>query len=92
MKVAHYTNCVSVLALATAIAVGAPAFAQDATTTAPKAEEAQGLEVIVVTASGRNRTQLNSSVSVTSIGAEAIADFKPSSESELLRMIPGIQV
>ncbi|MFN5270247.1 MAG: TonB-dependent receptor, partial [Hyphomonadaceae bacterium] len=32
------------------------------------------------------------SVSVTTVNAQAIADFKPSSESELLRMIPGIQV
>ncbi|MFN5553668.1 MAG: TonB-dependent receptor, partial [Hyphomonadaceae bacterium] len=39
-----------------------------------------------------NRTQINSSVSVTTVNAQAIADFKPSSESELLRMIPGIQV
>jgi outer membrane receptor protein involved in Fe transport len=90
MKVAHFTNCVSMIAIASALAVTAPAFAQQAPAAA--AEPKDNLEIVVVTASGGNRTQINSSVSVTTIGAQAIADFKPSSESELLRMIPGIQV
>ena len=66
-----------------------PVLAQDA-----PAEEAavDSLDEIVVTASGRDKTQLNSSVSVTSINSQLIEDFKPSSESELYRMIPGIQV
>jgi outer membrane receptor protein involved in Fe transport len=91
MKVAHFTNCVSAVAIATALAASAPAFAQTAPT-ATSTEPKDSLETVVVTASGGNRTQLNSSVSVTTVGAQAIADFKPSSESELLRMIPGIQV
>jgi outer membrane receptor protein involved in Fe transport len=94
MKVTRFTNCVSAIAIVTALSASAPAFAQQAPA-APAAaakDQPEGLEVVVVTASGGNRTQLNSSVSVTSVGAEAIAAFKPSSESELLRMIPGIQV
>jgi outer membrane receptor protein involved in Fe transport len=89
MKVAQFSNCVSAIALVTALAAAAPALAQQAPA-AP--QEADGLEVVIVTASGGNRTQINSSVSVTTVNAQAIADFKPSSESELLRMIPGIQV
>ncbi|GBF59330.1 vitamin B12 transporter BtuB [Candidatus Phycosocius bacilliformis] len=89
MKVARFSNCVSALALVTALAAGAPAVAQQAPT---QQAEPDGLEVVIVTASGGNRTQINSSVSVTTVNAQAIADFKPSSESELLRMIPGIQV
>jgi outer membrane receptor protein involved in Fe transport len=91
MKVAHFTNCASVIAIVSALAVSAPAFAQQAPVPA-SSEPKDNLEIVVVTASGGNRTQLNSSVSVTTVGAQAIADFKPSSESELLRMIPGIQV
>lgn len=89
MKVAQFSNCVSAIALVTALAAGAPAMAQQA---AAAPQEPEGLEVVIVTASGGNRTQINSSVSVTTVSAQAIADFKPSSESELLRMIPGIQV
>ncbi len=89
MKVAQFSNCVSAIALVTALAAGAPAMAQQAAATP---QEPDGLEVVIVTASGGNRTQINSSVSVTTVNAQAIADFKPSSESELLRMIPGIQV
>ena len=51
------------------------------------------LEEVVVTASpGANRSQLETAASVTSIGADLIEDFQPTSESEVLRMIPGIQV
>lgn len=89
MKVAQFSNCVSAIALVTALAAVAPAMAQQA---AAAPQEPEGLEVVIVTASGGNRTQINSSVSVTTVNAQAIADFKPSSESELLRMIPGIQV
>jgi len=91
MKKFALKNCVSAAALAVMSAVAVPAMAQDA---APAAGEtdAQGLDVIVVTASGKDKTQLNTSVSVTSVSAALIEDFKPSSEAEIYRMIPGIQV
>ncbi len=78
-------SCASFATLAM-IAAAAPAFAADET------NANSGLDEIVVTASGRDKTQLNSSVSVTSVNAELIQDFKPSSEAEVFRMIPGIQV
>ncbi|HEX4846508.1 MAG TPA: TonB-dependent receptor [Novosphingobium sp.] len=69
--------------------VAAPAFAQDA----PADEaEATGLDEIVVTASGRDKTKLDSSVSSTSVDASLIEGMNPSSEAEVFRMIPGIQV
>lgn len=90
-------SCVSLIAVAGA----APAFAQTAAAppasvdnqVADAAEGDQGpLDDIVVTASGRDRRQLDSSVSVTTISADTIETFRPSSESEALRLIPGIQV
>ena len=89
MKKSVLRSCVSAASLAVMTVHAMPALAQDT----PAAEEApDSLDEIVVTASGRDKTQLNSSVSVTSINSQLIEDFKPSSESELYRMIPGIQV
>jgi outer membrane receptor protein involved in Fe transport len=79
-------TCVSFATLAI-MSAAAPVLAQDA-----PAEEEVGLDEIVVTASGGGKTKLDSSVSVTSVDAELIQDFRPSSESEIFRMIPGIQV
>ena len=84
-------SCASLAAIAT-MALAVPAFAQDTAPAADTAEEGTGLDEIVVTASGKDKTQLNSSVSVTSVSAELIENFKPSSEAEIFRMIPGIQV
>jgi outer membrane receptor protein involved in Fe transport len=90
MKKSVSRNCASVVAFAAAALVAVPAFAQDA----PPADDsaAAGLDEIVVTASGKDKTQLNTSISVTSVAAETIESFKPSSEAEIFRMIPGIQV
>ncbi|NJS13742.1 MAG: TonB-dependent receptor [Sphingopyxis sp.] len=85
MRKSFSNHCVSAIAIACA-AVSAPAWAQDASE-----EEASGLDVIVVTASGGNKTQLDSAISVTSVDADLIANFKPASESEIYRLIPGIQ-
>ena len=50
-----------------------------------------GVAALTLVKSG-TKTQIESSISVTSVSAQLIEDFKPSSEAELLRMIPGIQV
>ena len=90
MKKSVVRNCVSVAAVAAAAMFAVPALAQDA----PPADEVSedGLSDIVVTASGGNKTALNSSVSVTSIDNSVIEGMHPSSEAEVFRMIPGIQV
>lgn len=80
-------SCASVAVMAAMASFAVPAYAAD-----EEATEATGLDEIVVTASGKDKTQINTSVSVTSVDAQLIEDFKPSSEAELLRMIPGIQV
>ncbi len=77
---------------ATSLAVTSPAWSQGADDAAQSDDDLGSLEEVVVTASGRDKTQLNSAVSVTSVNADLIRDFQPSSESEIFRMIPGIQV
>jgi outer membrane receptor protein involved in Fe transport len=88
MKKSLLKTCASVAVLAAA-SVAAPAFAQQAAEDEAAVNDA---DMIVVTASGGNKSQLNTSVSVTSIGADLIESMRPSSEAEVFRMIPGIQV
>ncbi len=93
MSVSNLKTCVSVAALGLAMAA-APAFAQSATPAAADtaaADENGGLNEIVVTASGKDKTQLRSSISVTNLSADLIQNFTPHSEAEVLRLIPGIQ-
>jgi outer membrane receptor protein involved in Fe transport len=92
MKKSVLKGCVSIASIVMMSAFAAPAFAQDTAPADATDTDATGLDAIVVTASGKNKSQLNSSVSVTSISSDLIQDFKPSSEAEVFRMIPGIQV
>jgi outer membrane receptor protein involved in Fe transport len=89
MRITEFKTCASALAIGVAVALAAPAYAQ---ATPADDAEATGLDEIVVTASGKDRSQLNSSVAVTTVNAETIQSFHPSSEAEALRLIPGIQV
>ena len=50
-----------------------------------------GLEEVVVTARARPQTKLRSSVSVTSLNPETIAQSAPSSAADILRDVPGIR-
>ncbi|WKL56719.1 TonB-dependent receptor [Asticcacaulis sp. ZE23SCel15] len=70
-------------------ALGCAAHSQEAPVEAPQADDA--VETVIVTASGRDKTLLKSSVSVASVSAEQISDFTPRSEAEVYRLIPGIQ-
>jgi outer membrane receptor protein involved in Fe transport len=88
MKGFHFASCATV-AVATALLSATPVYAQ--TAPAAAAEDAEGLDEIVVTASGGDRTLINTAISVTSVDATTIANFKPTSESEIYRLIPGIQ-
>lgn len=81
-------NCASVGALAVvALVLAAPAQAQDK----PVADGDDG-EAIVVTASSAGRTAQNSSISVSQISQDAIVNFTPRSQAEVLRAIPGLNV
>ena len=83
MKLRH-ALCAS--AALSGLLVAVPAFAQD------NAEEtgAEG-EEIIVTAVARGQNRLESSVSVSAIGAQAIANLAAPSSADLIRQIPGIR-
>ncbi len=63
-----------------------PAFAQDNA----DAPEAQG-EEIIVTAVAKGQNRIESSVSVSTIGADTIAKLAAPSAADLIRQIPGIR-
>ncbi|MCW1381925.1 TonB-dependent receptor [Novosphingobium sp. KCTC 2891] len=75
-------------------ALSAPALAQDANPQ-PAADDAAadplGMNEIVVTAQPRAVNKLDSSVSVSSLGAAAIAEAAPRTTAEIFRSIPGIR-
>jgi outer membrane receptor protein involved in Fe transport len=92
MKKNELKSVVSLTAIAL-LSIATPAFAQEAAADeATEEDEFAGLDAIVVTASGRDRTQIETSVSVTSLDAQMIQDFQPSSEAEVFKLLPGIQV
>ncbi|HBM73608.1 MAG TPA: TonB-dependent receptor, partial [Erythrobacter sp.] len=81
----------NVLAAGVALsAISAPAFAQEG---APAADgdPVLGDNVIIVTAVAQGQNRLESSVSVSALDAESIADLNPSSSADLIRQIPGIR-
>jgi outer membrane receptor protein involved in Fe transport len=70
-----------------------PALAQQAPAADPQQSDADALtmEDIVVTASPRAETKFESSVSVSSVSAEALAQSSPRSVADVFRTIPGIR-
>ncbi|KEO86522.1 TonB-dependent receptor [Erythrobacter sp. JL475] len=78
-------------ALCASVAVfglASPAIAQE--NAADGAAEAEGSEIIV-TAVARGQNRIESSVSVSTIGAEALTDLGAPSSADLIRQIPGIR-
>ena len=90
MTKSTYRSRASALALCAALSFPTAATAQDAASEAAETD-ANGLDVIVVTASVGNQTQIESSISVTSIDNSIIDNFQPASEAEIFRLLPGIQ-
>lgn len=82
-----FRACASALALGIAISFSTGASAQDAAAE----EETGGLNDIVVTAAAGTQTQIESSISVTSLDDDLIQNFQPASEAEIFRLLPGIQ-
>ena len=79
------------LLLATsALMVAMPAHAQQAEAPQAEADTPTG-DDIIVTAVARGQNRLDSSVSVSSLGADAIASAAPRSAAELFRSLPGIR-
>jgi len=87
MKMTACRTRASAAAIVMATLMAAPAIAQDK----PEVADAGSLDAIVVTASVGNKTKLNSSISVTSVSSDTIADFRPQSTGDLLRLLPGLQ-
>ncbi len=52
----------------------------------------RALDRLVVTGTATQRSQIESAVAVTSVDAAVIDQFQPTSEAELFRLLPGIQV
>lgn len=65
--------------------ISAPAFAQDTTDETVEGEE------IIVTAVARGQNRIESSVSVSAIGADEITKLNAPSSADLIRQIPGIR-
>ena len=87
MRRSALTKHASIIAIGF-VTMSGNAWAQDAET-APAEEEYSTLDEIVVTASGRDQTKLESSISVTSVNAQMIQDFQPSSMLRaLIRGLP----
>ena len=86
MKRTVLKGCASVFALGVALS-GTSAMAQEASET-----DYSGLDEIVVTAAAGDQKQIETSISVTSIDSQLIQDFQPSSEAEVFKLLPGIQV
>jgi outer membrane receptor protein involved in Fe transport len=74
----------------TALVAAMPAFAQQQTAAQQTDDATQGGEIIV-TAVARGQNRLDSSISVSSLGSEAIANTGSRSAAELFRNIPGIR-
>jgi outer membrane receptor protein involved in Fe transport len=85
MNQSSLKSYVSIVAMGVA-SLSLPAFAAD--NAAEKVEE----PAIVVTAASSGKTAQNSSISVSQISQEAITNFTPRSQAEVLRAIPGLNV
>ncbi len=95
MRGSIFNACASMGALAAGL-IALPAIAQVAPPATAQGDAAatqppQPTDDIVVTATAGDRSRFRSSISVSQISQEAIQNFTPRSEAEVLRNIPGIQ-
>jgi outer membrane receptor protein involved in Fe transport len=85
-----FKSCASFAALSLA-SLSASAYAAEQAPAAAQPASDDGLNAIVVTASTGDKSKLNSSISISSVSASTIADFRPNSQGDLLRLLPGLQ-
>lgn len=80
----------ALLAASSAVAfVSLPALAQEKPA-APAKDDGLALERVVVTATSLAKTKLQSSLSVTTVDSDLVTAMNPQTQSEVLRLIPGI--
>ncbi len=87
MKKSALKSCASFVVIGM-MALAAPSFAQDVPA---ESGDALGLDEIVVTASPRGVNKLESSISVSTLAPELIAQSAPRTTAEIFRSIPGIR-
>jgi outer membrane receptor protein involved in Fe transport len=87
MRILGFKVSTSVVAVGAALAFSVPALAQDA---AP-ADDSEATDEIVVTGVAKGQNKLDSSISVSALNQEAIANAAPRSVAELFRNLPGIR-
>ena len=92
-KKARTRGKMSPIALGVALALAAPGlvFAEDAAQAAPEKSELN-LDAIVVTATGNQKSKLESSISVTDVDSALVEALNPQTQSEVFRLIPGMIV
>ncbi|ANU07062.1 TonB-dependent receptor domain-containing protein [Paraurantiacibacter namhicola] len=84
----------SVLAVGVAFsALSTTAYAQDVPATQPVEDDQPVLDgsEIIVTGVARGQNRLESSVSISSVDADSIAELNPRSSADLIRQIPGLR-
>jgi outer membrane receptor protein involved in Fe transport len=89
MKLSHFRASVATAVVAAALAIAGPALAQ--APAADAAADADQADDIIVTGVAKGQNRLDSSISVSSLNAEAIQIATPRSAAELFRSIPGIR-
>lgn len=67
------------------------AFAQEAPTPAPPAADGLQLERVVVTGTAGGTSKMRSSVSLSTLDADALAQAVPTSAADVLRSVPGVR-
>jgi outer membrane receptor protein involved in Fe transport len=87
MRKSMFKSCASVLAIGL-FSLSSAAFAQDAA-----ADESEAGEEIIVTGviSSAGKNKIDTSISVSSLSADAIADNNPTNLAEVFRQLPGIR-
>jgi outer membrane receptor protein involved in Fe transport len=71
------------------LATATPSYAQDSTETADNEDQNQIIVTGVISTAGKNK--IDTSISVSSLGTEAIADSNPTNLAEVFRQLPGIR-
>jgi outer membrane receptor protein involved in Fe transport len=88
MRITGFKSCASAIAISVAVMVAMPASAQEA-----DGADSESSEEIIVTGviSSAGKNKIDTSISVSSLGAEAIADSNPTNLAEVFRQLPGIR-
>ncbi len=88
MRKTVFKSCVSVMAIGLAT-IASSASAQDAPATDEQADATEIVVTGVISSAGKNK--IDTSISVSSLNTDAIADANPTNLAEVFRQLPGIR-